>query len=243
MIWHRRSVRNYTSQPVDAATLERIKAFMADMKPLYPQIKVQADIVDKDSVRSLMPWVTPQLVCICSEEKEGYLENVGFLFQQLDLYLQAMGLGSCWIGLGRPNSQGKTQIAQAPGMKFVILLAFGHPGDVALRNGAADFNRRQLSQICDQPDDRLEPARLAPSSVNSQPWYFTHGQNCFHVYCTPQGIYRARLSKALSDMNRIDVGIALAHLYVTNPDTFRYFQAYDAPEIKDGAYIGSFTLS
>lgn len=63
------------------------------------------------------------------------------------------------------------------------------------------------------------------------------------MYCIPQGIYRARLSKALSDMNRIDVGIALAHLYVANPDTFRYFQANDAPEVKGGTYIGSFTLS
>ena len=37
------------------------------------------------------------------------------------------------------------------------------------------------------------------------------------------------------------MGIALAHMYVTNPDTFRFFAA-EAPELKGYAYSGSFTL-
>ena len=31
------------------------------------------------------------------------LENAGFIFQQVDLYIQSLGLGSCWVGLGRPK--------------------------------------------------------------------------------------------------------------------------------------------
>jgi hypothetical protein len=43
-------------------------------------------------------------------------------------------------------------------------------------------------------------------------------------------------------MNRIDIGIALAHLYVANPETFRFFQTDSAPAVKDHRYLGSITL-
>ena len=43
MIFKRKSCRSFTNIPVDAATIETIKAF--PMKPLYPEIKVRWDIV------------------------------------------------------------------------------------------------------------------------------------------------------------------------------------------------------
>ena len=242
MIYKRRSTRSYTGEPVDETTIQKIKDFITSLKPLYPDIKVRAEIVSKDSVRCLMPWITPQLVSIFSEEKEGFLENVGFLFQQLELYMYSLGLGVCWLGLGRLNAQGKEETQNGDNLKFVILLAFGHPKGEGLRESIAEFNRRDLSQICDTPDERLEPARLAPSSVNSQPWYFTHEGDVFHAYCMPQGIFRARPSKALGEMNQIDMGIALAHMYVSNPDTFRFFKADRVQAVKGAAYIGSFTI-
>ena len=46
MIFKRKSCRSFTNIPVDAATIETIKAF--HMKPLYPDIKVRMDIVCRD---------------------------------------------------------------------------------------------------------------------------------------------------------------------------------------------------
>ena len=96
MIYHRKSCRSFTGVPVDAATIETIKGF--PMKPLYPDIKVHWDIVPRNQVKCICPWTTPQLITIYSEEAGGYLENIGFLFQQMDLYLQTLGLGVCWLG-------------------------------------------------------------------------------------------------------------------------------------------------
>ena len=42
MIFHRKSCRSFTNTPVDAETVEAIRAF--SMKPLYPQIKVCCDM-------------------------------------------------------------------------------------------------------------------------------------------------------------------------------------------------------
>lgn len=38
-------------------------------------------------------------------KKAADLENVGFMFQQMDLYQQTLGLDVCWLGMGRMNSQ------------------------------------------------------------------------------------------------------------------------------------------
>lgn len=229
MIYKRKSCRSFTGVPVDAATIETIKAF--SMKPMYPEIKVRWDIVSRDKVKCICPWTTPQLITIYSEEAEGWLENVGFLFQQMDLYLQSLGLGVCWLGMGKLNPKNAPEI---DGMKFAIMLAFGYPKGDQLRHDLKGFKRRSLEQISDNADPRLEPARLAPSSVNSQPWYFTHEGETIHVFCTQKG-----LSK---EMNRIDMGIALAHLYVANADTFQFFKAENPPEMPGYGYIGSVTL-
>jgi len=221
MIYQRKSCRSFTGVPVDAAMIETIKAF--PMKPLYPDIKVHWDIVPRNQVKCICPWTTPQLITIYSEETEGYLENIGFLFQQMDLYLQTLGLGVCWLGMGRMNPK---TTATVEGMKFVIMLAFGYPKGDQLRQTAKGFKRKSMEQIADKTDARLEPARLAPSAVNSQPWYFIHEGETIHVYCSRKG-------------SRLDAGIALAHLYVANEETFRFFKAENAPTVPGYSYIGS----
>ena len=224
MIFKRKSCRSFTNVPVDAATIETIKAL--SMKPLYPEINVRMDIVSRDKVKCICPWTTPQLITIYSEEAEGYSENIGFLFQQMDLYLQTLGLGVCWLGMGRMNPK---TTAAVEGMKFVIMLAFGYPKGDQLRHDLKGFKRRPMEQITDKPDPRLEPARLAPSAVNSQPWYFTHEGEAIHVWCSKKG-------------NRLDAGIALAHLYVSNGERFRFFKADQPADLPGYTYIGSVTL-
>ena len=225
MIYHRSSCRSFTNDPVDAAIVETIKAF--PMRPLYPGIKVHWDIVPRNQVKCICPWTTPQVIAIYSEEAEGYLENVGFLFQQLELYLQTLGLGVCWLGMGKMNPKTAPQVE---GMKFVIMLAFGHPKGDPLRYDVKAFKRKAMEDITDAPAPRLEPARLAPSAVNGQPWYFTHQGDAIHAHCAAKGV--------AGYFRRIDMGIALAHLYVANEHTFRFFRA-EAAAVPGYDYVGS----
>ena len=223
MIYKRRSCRSFAGIPVDGETMEKILSF--DLKPLYPDIKVRMDIVGRDKVKCICPWTTPQLITVYSEEADGYLENIGFLFQQMDLYLQTLGLGVCWLGMGRMNPK-TTETVE--GMKFVIMLAFGYPKGDPLRKDGKGFKRKKMPEITDRPDPGLEPARLAPSAVNSQPWYFTHDGDTLHVYCSKKG-------------SPLDIGIALAHLYVTNEETFRFFTMEEAAALPGYRYVGSVT--
>ena len=101
MIYQRRSVRKYEKSALSAEVLASVEAAIPDLCPLYPDIKTELAILDRASVRTMMPWMPPHAVAIYSEVKEGYLENAGFILEQLDLYIQSLGLGSCWVGLGR----------------------------------------------------------------------------------------------------------------------------------------------
>ena len=233
-IYRRRSCRSYASEPVSQAQRLEIEAFFQDLHPLDPNIRVSWQIVSADQVRFYMPWKSPQLIAVFSENKPGFLENAGFMFQQVDLFLQSKGLGVCWMGLGKLRSQ----IEAPSGMEFVILLPFGTPNEPLSRE-IRKFPRKSMAEISDQEDPWLECARVAPSSTNSQPWYFTHEDNTIHAFRSNAGILRHVM---LGTMNRIDMGIALAHLYVENQDTFRYFSAEPA-NVPDGyAYTGSITI-
>lgn len=239
MIYRRKSTRSYTGKPVDEVTLQKIRVFAAHAKPLYEQLKVRSEIVNADSVRCILPWTTPQMVAVFSEEKDGAMENVGFIYQQLDLYMQSLGLGVCWLGMGRLASGKEAVLKGEDDLKFVMLLAFGYPKGEAQRHDVSEFKRKSLAEISDKPDAALEPARLAPSSVNSQPWYFTHEGDTVHLYCVQQGIL---MKKQPSRLNRMDVGIALAHLYVVDQNRFQFFKV-DAPApVKGYSYIGSFKI-
>ena len=221
MIYHRKSCRSFLGKPLEPEMIEKVLSFEPTV--LYPEIKVRMDIVSRDKVKCICPWTTPQVITIYSEEKEGYQENIGFLFQQMDLYLQTLGLGVCWLGMGKLNPKTTTEVE---GMKFVIMLAFGQPKGDQLRHDLKGFKRKPMEQITDKPDPRLEPARLAPSAVNSQPWYFTHDGDTIHVYRSKKG-------------SPLDAGIALAHLYVANKESFRFFKEEHMTDLPGYGYIGS----
>ena len=229
MIYKRRSVRKYEKAPLDDALKEKILSDVSELRPLYPDIKTELRFFTKSEVRSLMPWMPEDAIGIYSETKDGYLENAGFILAVLDLYLQSIGLGACWVGLAGPKVKGL-----AGELEFVILLAVGKT-DVPERSGVADFKRKDMSEITDSPDklsELLAPARLAASSVNSQPWYFVGGDGEIDVY--QRDLVR---TKGLRRMNRIDVGIALAHLFLSTPDSFAVYVKGDVPERDGMTYI------
>ncbi len=64
--------------------------------------------------------------------------------------------------------------------EFVIMISFGK-SDKMTRDKDS-FKRKRLSEISDVEDEILIPARLAPSAMNTQPWYFKHADGGFDVY-------------------------------------------------------------
>ena len=212
VIYKRRSVRKYEDGELSNDILEKIENYFSMVKPLDETINYKLKIIDAKNVKSAFKWLPNKFIAIYSEEKNDYLVNAGFILQQLDLYVQSIGLGSCWLGMAKIDFN-----IEENNMKFIIMLAIGYPLEKTYRD-FKDFKRKEMEKISDIVDIRLEPARLAPSSVNSQPWYFIHENDLIHIYLKNNTV----MAIPLHDFNRIDLGIALCHLYVSNEDTFRF---------------------
>ena len=103
IIRKRKSIRKYDLTPLDAATLEKVRAKIAGVKPLYSNIRYSIEITDK--TKGIMGVKAPHYLIFGSEEKDGSLENIGFIGQQMDLFFSASELGSCWLGVAKPDER------------------------------------------------------------------------------------------------------------------------------------------
>ena len=222
----RKSVRKYAQTPLDAAALAKVQAQIAKVKPLYPDIRYSVEIVSK--VKGIFNVKAPHYLIFGSEEKDGACENIGFVGQQLDLFFSESGLGSCWLGMAKP---GETDDAALP---HVISMSFGNP-DEPIHRELSEFKRKPLLEISEGVDERLEAARLAPSAMNAQKWFFIAGNG--KIQC-----YRKKSVNALgfiyNKLHSIDMGIALCHIAEESAD-FHFSKEAEAPERKGYIYMGT----
>ena len=223
-IFIRKSCRKYLDDEID---MSQIHEFMSTVKPLIPEINYSYKILTRDEVSLKTRWSAPYYLAIYSDKKENYGLNIGFIFQQLSLYMQSLNIGSCWVGMGSVKEKDP---------EFVILMSFGKSND--LKRDISKFKRKSLSKISDIEDEKLKVAQLAPSAVNSQPWYFKHTDEGYDVYKVKHNIVKRKI---LGKWNDIDVGIALAHLYVSNKDTFK-FEFKNKENLKGYEYIGNLKI-
>lgn len=227
-IYTRKSCRKYSIEKLSEKQLDDIRNFISNIRVLDDSIDFRYDILAKDEVNIRTRWSAPYYLALYSEKRDLYGENIGFAFEQVCLYMQSIGIGNCWVGLAKPKVRDD---------EFVITIAFGKSDDIS--RDISQFKRKQLEDISDFADDALLPALYAPSAVNSQPWYFRHASEGFDVYqVTGNPLKR----KVLGKWNPIDIGIALAHLYVENPESFEFWLRDDFEDVKGYTYIGSVSI-
>ncbi len=210
VIAKRKSVRKYSLEPLDHRMLGKVEAYAEGLQPLDKDIKVEIKFLSQKEVKLvLFPIKAPHYMVAFSEEKEGYLANVGFMLQQMDLFLSANSLGSCWLGVAKPTKE----ILKKSKLKSVVILAFGKADEKLHRDSISEFKRKPLEKITDhfKRKDLIEAAQLAPSSTNSQPWFFTGSENIIHAYCIKTSGIKALIYKKL---NKIDMGIGICHIWI-----------------------------
>jgi nitroreductase len=78
-------------------------------------------------------------------QKDGYLTNIGFMLRQIDLFLSANGIGSCWQGIPQLNKE----ILENTDLNFVILMPFEKPNEPLHRTDISQFKRKAPSEITD----------------------------------------------------------------------------------------------
>lgn len=241
-IFKRKSIRKYQKLELSSVQLKDIKDFLKQAQALKAEIKFETKIVDSEQIKSLIPIKAPHYLQFFSETEEDYLLNAGFILEQLDLYLSANNLGCCWYGLAKP----KETIKEKSDLEYVITLVFGEAAEKLHRDSVEEFNRKSLAEIKKGENhyDLLEAVRLAPSATNGQPWYFISEAEKLHLYFKDINFIKKIFYQK---MNQIDMGIALAHLWLAAEENKKQFNFHQLPkspaEVEDYNYLGTVNLS
>ena len=227
IIRKRKSVRKYDFTPLDDATFEKITAKIAEVTPLYPDINFDIRVINK--TKGLLNNVkAPHYLAFGSEEKDGALENIGFIGQQMDLFFSGSGIGACWLGGAKPEEE------SSHFLPFVICMAFGRPAE-PLHRDISEFRRKPLTEISEGNDKRLEAARLAPSATNSQNWYFVATDEKIHCY---RKLSNKIIGAIYNKLHCIDIGIALCHM-AEESKNFNFAKEAGVPERSGYIYMGT----
>ena len=210
MIFKRKSFhlfRNIGNEHIAEAELKDIENEFNNFKPLVEDIKVKMKIV-KDSTTCKRG----QEYCILlySEKKDNYLQNIGYIGEQLDLYLVSKNIGTLWFGIG------KVEEKQLDGLDFVIMIAIAKIDDeTKFRKDMYKSKRKELSEIWngDYYLDIANIVRFTPSACNTQPWLVESSEKELKVYRYrkpgKRGIMPIEMVKYY---NQIDIGIFLCFI-------------------------------
>lgn len=206
MIFKRRSFhlfRNIAEEKIDQKEINDICEAFETFIRLYPDIKTTIRIVPEEETTRRRG--ADLCVMIFSEVRSGYLQNVGYIGEQLDLYLTSRNIGTLWYGMG------KTTESTFEELQFVIMIAIAKVYDEGcFRKDMFKSKRKPIECIWQgEPIEGVsEIVRFAPSSCNTQPWKVVHSDDFLGVYRYKEpgkhGIMPARL---VNYFNRIDIGI------------------------------------
>ena len=201
--------RDAGSETVSREELEEIQKAYEGFESLYPEIRTAMRIVPAEKVSFKRD--AEYCLLLYSEKKDNYLMNMGYIGEQLDLYLVSRDIGTLWFGIGKADEE------EYGGLSYVIMIAIRKVSDPSkYRKDMFKAKRKPLSEVWS--GDTLgvgEIVRFAPSACNSQPWFVENRAGTLIVsrYKKPgkRGIMPAA---AVAYYNRIDIGIFLCFLEI-----------------------------
>lgn len=221
-IFRRKSVRKYSRQELTQEILKKIEEFWEQTEQINPEELVIMRILPAENIKMRvgMTYDAPYYIAVYAADNEKGLVNAGFRLQQMDLWLSAHGLGSCWLHMMTPDQEN----AVVSGMSCLITMSIGYPEEELHREEPAEFRRKSLDQITNRGDydTELEAARIAPSATNSQLWYFEQTDSKIRTYMVQDN----QGGETYRKLHEMDMGIALCHLYLaaSHNGMFRNFE-------------------
>lgn len=165
MIFKRKSFhlfRNLGNEHITDEEIKDIENEFTKLTPLVDDIKVKIEIVNEGATCK-----RGQEYCILfySEKKDNYLQNIGYLGEQLDLYLVSKNIGTLWFGIGKVDEK------QMDGLDFIIMIAIAKVDSAdKFRKDMYKSKRKELQEIWNGDNylDIADIVRFAPSACKDR---------------------------------------------------------------------------
>lgn len=241
-IRRRKSVRSYDGTPLTKEEEKQIDDYIQllaqEACPFPAKVTIKrikaGDGVDAERLGTYgIIKGTRLFVGVTVENVPGAMEAVGYVFERFVLYMEHLGLGTCWMAGTFNRSDFENAMEIKKNELFAIISPIGHPAekrrvfDKIMRSTIKADKRKEWKDLFFLNDFRtpiskdeagayaypLEMVRLAPSAVNGQPWRIVKKEGAFHFY--KAGVAQA---DKVYDVQKMDLGIAAAHFELATMD-------------------------
>lgn len=133
LIQSRQSIRSFYNKALSAEQIAEIKTYFEQEEKLISEIPVAVEVCTENAGVRLEGVVgymgnaffAPAYIVLLSEEKDGYLENAGFIAEGVSLKLVEMGLSSCWLTVDNSAAVKKALLLDSP-LTVTAVLACGY---------------------------------------------------------------------------------------------------------------------
>lgn len=134
----RKSTRDFKEKSVPANVIKEIKEYFNVCKKLVPEIDVELMILDPKTSPRINGCAgykdflieAPHYILLNSDKADNYLENAGFIGEDLIIKLTDLGISSCWVTI-TDDEKLKERLRIAEDKVPVALIAFGYENAVS----------------------------------------------------------------------------------------------------------------
>ena len=146
------------------------------LKRLDDNIKIDIIIVKEEETNCRRG--AEYCILFYSEQKQNYLQNIGYIGEQLDLYLVSQNIGTLWYGIG------KTDEIIYDGLNFVTMMAICKIPNDSFGKDMFKSKRKSIDEIYEGNNylNIINIARFSPSSCDTQPWFIKEVNNNLEIY-------------------------------------------------------------
>lgn len=242
-IFNRYSVREYRMEKIAPEKLEALKRYLKNTALLDEEKPVEFEIVDnsdgKQKIHGLWKVTAPYYLAVYCGDDRLSMRNAGYAAEQAVLYLTSKELGTCYLGATKAGEEKKD------GMKQFLVIAFGAAEGRPWRD-SLDARRNSLAALCafkDEPGEQvksiLRAARLAPSSLNSQPWRFVVYSDRIYIFEKKSVPFSGKTKLAFKEFN---IGIMMSHIMLAAEECWMNMETlvedqFAKKDYKNGEYV------
>ncbi len=181
--------------------LQRLESFIETVIPLNSEIKTEICIASESETTCKRGG--QYCILFYSETKDEYLRNIGYIGEQIDLYLASQNIGALWFGIGKPQNM------QMNGLDFVIMISIAKMPEDKFRKDMFKSKRKSMTEIWNGNTLGVaEIVRFTPSACNTQPWIVENTGSELMVYRYKKPGKRGIMpADKVRYYNKIDMGI------------------------------------
>lgn len=231
MIRKRKSVRTYDGRGLRSKDKAALEQYIQTVSNPF-DVPVEFRLLRAKEHKLSSPVIVGEKYYIaaklsrCKNFEIGY----GYSFESMCLYAESLGLGTVILAgtLSRPAFEEAMKVSEDEVMPAASPVGYPAPKrsvrEALMRKGVKADERIPFEKLFFKDDfeteltkenagifaDALELTRWAPSAANRQPWRAVVSGDTVHFY-----EQKSMKDNALGDIQKVDMGIALAHFELT----------------------------